>query len=130
MSIAMPPLDEIRAAFGAAPDGSLRLLHLDEQGGVLLEATIQEGAGDVDELLARYVATLICDVDPPGAAVVVTRRSGRPTGSDRQLWDTVRARLPGRNIDFVVAGADRCWSALSDDRRGATRRSASRAAGP
>jgi hypothetical protein len=128
MPIAMPPLDEIRAAFGAAPDGSLRLLHLDERGGVLLEATIQEGAGDVDELLARYLAALICDVDPPGAAVIVTRRNGRPTSSDRLLWDTIRARLPGRAVDFVVAGADRCWSALRDDRRGVARKSASRAA--
>jgi hypothetical protein len=129
MSIAMPPLDQIRASFGAAPEGSLRLLHLDDRGGVLLEAAIQEGAGEVDELLGRYVATLICDVDPPGAAIVVTRRTGRPTGSDRQLWDTIRARLPGRSIDFVVAGPDRCWSALSDDRRRTARRSASRAAG-
>jgi len=129
MSIAMPPLDEICASFGAAPEGSLRLLHLDERGGVLLEATIQEGASEVDELLGRYVAALICDVDPPGAAIVVTRCSGRPTGSDRQLWDTIRAQLPSRNIDFLVAGTDRCWSALNDDRRGAARRSASRAAG-
>lgn len=129
MSFAMPPREMIRTAFGGGPDGALRLLHLDAKGEVLLEVTIAEGAGEVDELLAGYVATLICDVDPPAAAVVVTRHSGRPTTSDRLLWDTIRARLPGRSVEFLVAGPERCWSALSDDRRRAARRSASRVAG-
>jgi len=124
MSIAMPPRDQIRASFGSAPEGSLRLIHLDDSGGILLEAAIAEGADGADELLARYVATLIRDVDPPGAAVVVTRRCGRPSSSDRLLWDMIAARLPGLNVDFVVAGADRCWSAQTDDRRSPARKSA------
>jgi hypothetical protein len=82
-------------------------------------------------MFARYLATLVADVGSVAAVLVVNRRDGRPRRTDKALWQAVSERLastPTRLLDLVVVGEDRHWSALSDARRSAARRSASRVA--
>lgn len=128
----LPGVDDIRARLtGPSLDGSLHLLYLDRDGGILHELRVDEGARRADMFFTRYLASLITDVGAPGAVLVVRRTSGSPTRADRTLWPALSQELgPGqRLLGLVVIGPDRAWSApVSEARHVAARRPASRAA--
>jgi hypothetical protein len=131
-----PTLAAIRRSCGDDdPDGQVRLLFLRDRGRIGLVQTAQETADNADQFLTRYLAGMITDVAAPAVLVTVRRSDGRPTTSDRQLWNMLVEHLgsnPSELVDLVTLSPDRAWSV----RRGAPlkaprrRRAGSKSASP
>jgi DNA repair protein RadC len=127
-----PAPDALRAQLSALDmEGALRILHLSATGAIVHVTPVAEGAHSAEVLFARYLAELVAGVGSAAAVLVVHRREGRPSRTDKALWLAVHERLATASttlLDLIVLGADRHWSAVSDARRSAARKSASRAA--
>jgi hypothetical protein len=103
----MPTLDALRARLAPTdPEGALRIVHLDDSGGILHVTPVAEGAHSADQLFARYLAGLVTDVGAAAALIVISRSDGRPLRTDRALWQAVSERVaaaPTQLLDLVIA---------------------------
>lgn len=146
----MPTLAAVRRACqdNAEHEGLIRLLFVRDASRIGLVQTASETADNADQFLAFYLAEMITDVSAPYVVVAINRASGRPTHSDRQLWNLLVDRLAPSTttiLDLITIGPKRAWSsrrqrplepprrrtarakAKSANQRSAARRSASRA---
>jgi hypothetical protein len=111
----MPTLAAIRRTCLDEPshEGQIRLLFVREGARICLVQTASETAKNADQFLARYLADMITDVAAPSVVVTISRDNGRPTHSDRQLWQLLFDLLtPSATtiLDLVTVGRTQAWS--------------------